>query len=516
MRHRTFSILAGALLVLAVSVSAMANPSGRLVVSLAETPPHLDSMIDTRVHINVVAQHIYEQLFANDVGFRPQPMLVDTWEFADEGRTWTFTLRQGVLFHNGDEVKVDDVEASFHRWTQISNIGRAYADASFEKVDDYTFRITSATPRATLLENLADVSQALLVLPKAIAEAAGTNPLTEDQWIGSGPFAFERLVPDESIVLRAFPDYVGRDEEPSGYGGGKVALVEVLEFRIIKDVPTRTAALRSGEVDIIPDGIPGTDKPTLEADPDVTVQVVPAVIKWGPMFNGASPVTGNHLVRQAIAAAMDHEELALAMVGGDPDLFDINPGIVFRNSFYYSDVGAATWNQNDLERASALLAEAGYAGEEVVIISTKASLVQDRFATVMQAQLQDIGMNVRVDWYDGATLREARTQPDLWDIIAFGWATNFNPGIYAQAYHCNSGSWTGLCEPGLDEYFDRAAAIIDLDERRAVYTEMQAAMHEEYVPYVYIGDFHALRAYRTGLTGVRPFKEFLAWGVATQ
>jgi peptide/nickel transport system substrate-binding protein len=163
-------------------------------------------------------------------------------------------------------------------------------------------------------------------------------------------------------------------------------------------------------------GISGSDRPTLEADPNIETAIIPGNQKWGPMFNGAdSSWSSNRLFRQAVAAAMDHEELGLGIVG-DPDLFDVNPGLSFRGTFFYSEAGSEAFNTRDQERARALLAEAGYDGEEIVFISTKARIFEDRMATVMQAQLQDVGINMRIDWYDLATLRQVRTVPEDWDI----------------------------------------------------------------------------------------------------
>lgn len=502
-----------ALVALTLAAGALAQ-GDRLVVALDATPPHLDVMSNTTLEVTEPSHHIYENLFNFDESFRPQPMLAERYEVNEDGSVWTITIREGVPFHDGSIMTIDDVQASFERWTQVSNLGRGLASAEFEVVDDRTFRLNLAEPRADLLDGLSDTSQAWVVIPAEIARAAGTDPISDPgQWIGTGPFRFDSMVPDQSILLRRFDDYAAREGEASGHGGRKEALVEELEFRIITDVPTRTAALRSGEVDVIASGVSGADKPTLEADPDIEVQVIPGFQKWGPMFNGASPIFEDPAMRRAVAASLDMEELALAMVG-DPELFDINPSLGFRGSLFYNEAGADSWNLADPDRARELAAEAGYGGEEIVIISTRANVFQDRMATVMQAQMEDAGFNVRIDWYDGATIRQVRTQPADWDIIPGGWGTTFNPAIYAQAFTCASGSWSGICHPELDELFTRASQIVDLEERAEVFEELQRQINEVYVPQAFIGDFMALRAYRADLEGVRPFKDFRAWGVS--
>ncbi|MEX2541240.1 MAG: ABC transporter substrate-binding protein [Trueperaceae bacterium] len=515
MRIRRFGLLAILLVAGAVTTSALAqaSPSGTLVVALDATPANLDQMSNTTLEVVFPAGHIYETLFAFDTSFRPQPGLVESYEVDETGSTWTFTLRQGVLFHNGDTMTVDDVEASYNRWRTTSQIARQWDDVIFERIDDNTFRLVSLTARGNMLFDLAQTSQALVISPAEVIEGVAANELTE--YIGTGPFMFDSMVPDQYVRVRAFPDYVSRDEPSSGRAGGKEALVEMVEFRIIKDVPTRVAALRAGEIDVVPAGISGSDRPTLEADPDITVQIVRGFQKWGPIFNGARPLGGNQVLRQAVAAVLDHEELALAMVG-DPDLFEIHPGLPIADSFFSSDVAADSFDQRDPDKARRLLEEAGYNGEELVIISTKSNVLQDKMATVMEAQLEEIGMNVRIDWYDGATIRQVRTQPDQWDIIPAGWGTTFDPAIYGQAFTCESGSWTGHCYPELDEIFERAAEAFDPGDRKEIYEELQRAMLEEFVPQILLADFHALRAYRSNLSGVQDYKDFIAWNVSKE
>lgn len=481
-----------------------------LVVALDATPPNLDQMSNTTLEVTFPASHIFEQLFDFDLSARPQPGLADSYTVEADGRIWNFTLRQGVRFHNGQEMTVDDVEASYDRWRGASQVARQWDDVTFERLGDHAFRLVSLSSRGNLLFDLTQSSQALVIMPADIARSAAPNELTT--YIGTGPFMFDALVPDEYVRLVRFPDYAARSEPRSGRSGAKEALVDAVEFRIIKDIPTRVAALRAGEIDVVPQGIPGSDRPVLDADPNVSVQVVRGFQKWGPIFNGARALGGNQLLRQAVAAALDHEEIALAMVG-DPDLFTVHPGLPVATSLFTSDIAAGSFDQRDPAKARELLAASGYSGEEVVIISTRSNVFQDRMATVMQAQLQDIGMTVRIDWYDGATIRQVRTQPDQWDIIPAGWGTTTDPAIYAQAFTCASGSWTGHCHPELDAIFARAASAFDPEARRQIYEELHVAMIETYVPQILLADFHALRAYRSDIADVQEYIDFYAWGV---
>jgi len=507
----TRRFLASAVVAAALAVGAAFAQSGTLVVALDATPANLDQMSNTTLEVTFPASHIFEQLFDFDVSGRPQPGLAESYEVDATGRTWTFQLRQGVLFHNGQEMTVDDVEASYDRWRVASQVARQWDDVIFERLGDYAFRLVSLSARGNMLFDLTQSSQALVIMPADIASAAAPNELTT--YVGTGPFMFDSMVPDEYVRLARFPGYVARSEPMSGRSGAKNALVDMVEFRIIKDIPTRVAALRAGEIDVVAQGIPGSDRPVLDADADVTVQVVRGFQKWGPIFNGQRPLGGNQLLRQAVAAALDHEEIALAMVG-DPDLFTIHPGLPVATSLFTSDIAAGSFDVRDQAKARELLAASGYAGEEVVIISTRSNVFQDRMATVMQAQLQDIGMNVRIDWYDGATIRQVRTQPDQWDIIPGGWGTTVDPAIYAQAFTCASGSWTGHCYPEIDEIYARAAAAFDSEVRRQIYEELHVAMIETYVPQILLADFHALRAYRSNVSGVQEYIDFYAWGVS--
>ncbi len=492
-------------------VQAAPARGSKLTVALDATPPHLDIMSVTFAEVSFPARHVFEQLFAYGRDFTPKPELAEGYTISPDGRVWTIRLRRGVKFHNGKEMTADDVMASIDRWRRVSSVGRSWTDVRHEKVDAYTIRLTASEPRGTIPNDLAGFTVALVILPKEVVESAPANELK--QYIGTGPFMFDAMVPDQYVRLKAFPGYVSRDEPADGMRGGKRALVETLEFRIIKEPATRLAALQSGEVDIIP-SVLGSDRRTVSGDQNITLTLLKPFQWFGYSFNFSRPLGGNLKIRQAIQAGIDHDEIGLA-VAGDRDLYRLDPALSAPESFFYSDVGKELFNQKDKAKARRLLAEAGYRGETIVIIATKAAVWSDRMATVLQKQLEEIGMKVQIDWYDGATLRQVRTVRDRWDITVAGWSTVTDPNVYKENWHSRSGSWGWYDIPELDIMMDAATRAVDLNARKRIYADMQRVFVDQ-IPMLKVFDLFGLRASRKSVKNLSPYKELVLWNASVE
>jgi peptide/nickel transport system substrate-binding protein len=452
------------------------------------------------------AHHIYETLFAWGADFAPKPMLAESYAISPDRKTWTIRLRRGVKFHNGKEMTADDVVASIDRWRKVSSIGRGWTDVKHEKADPYTIRLSSDQPRGVILSDFASTSVSLVIMPKEVADGAPANELK--QYVGTGPFQFDALVPDQVVRLKAFRNYVSRSDPPDGMRGAKRAMVETLEFRIIKEPATRVAALQSGEVHIVP-SVQASDRRTLRNDSNITLTLLNPYQWWGFGFNFTRALAGNLKIRQAIQAGIDHAELALASAG-EQDLYRLDPALSVVGTFYYSDVGKELFNQKDRAKARRLLQEAGYNNEPIVIVSTKANIIQDRMATVLHKQLEEMGMRVQTDWYDGATLRQVRTQRDRWDIIPVGWGTVFDPNVYSQNWHSRSGSWGWYNNREMDLAMDSAARSVDLNVRKRHYANMQRIFVND-IPMLKVFDLFSLRAARRSVQNVSPFKDLVVW-----
>ncbi|HET6522402.1 MAG TPA: ABC transporter substrate-binding protein, partial [Geminicoccaceae bacterium] len=211
---------------------------------------NLDTVWTTAAITANHAYMVYDTLFALDEDLQPQPQMVGDWSVSDDGLTYSFTLRDGLKFHDGSPVEAKDAVASIKRWSAKRADGMAMMDRaeSLEAVDEKTFVLKLKEkfgPTLTVLGN------PTLPLPVMREEEAMTDPNTQvTEMIGSGPFVFakDEWVPGSKVVYTKFEDYVPRDEPASGFAGGKVAKVDRVEWIYIPDTNTATQALMSGEV----------------------------------------------------------------------------------------------------------------------------------------------------------------------------------------------------------------------------------------------------------------------------
>src|SRR5499427_5957014 len=195
---------------------------------------------------------VYDTLFATDAKFQVQPQMVDKYELSADKMTYTFTLRDGLKFHDGQPVRSADCIASIERWAKRDALGQKLAEVtdSWKPVNDKIFTLKLKRPFPLTLEALAKPSSNVpFIMPERIAKTDASTNITEA--IGSGPYKFvkEEWVPGSKVVYIKNADYVPRKEPPSWAAGGKVAKVDRVEWIYIPDATTAVNALQAGEVD---------------------------------------------------------------------------------------------------------------------------------------------------------------------------------------------------------------------------------------------------------------------------
>jgi peptide/nickel transport system substrate-binding protein len=195
---------------------------------------------------------IYDTLFAFDASFKPQPQMVQSWSESADHLTWSFTLRDGLKWHDGQPVRAADCTASLARWMKRDVLGQAIAEALAEMkpTDDKSFTITLKKPFPLLLNGLAKISSSpAFMMPERVAQTDANTQISET--IGSGPYKFVKAewVPGSKAVFVKNADYVPRSEPPSWGAGGKVVKLDRVEWITIPDSATAANALNAGEVD---------------------------------------------------------------------------------------------------------------------------------------------------------------------------------------------------------------------------------------------------------------------------
>ena len=494
---------------LLISTNALAKAKGTLIAAISGSPPHLDVQANTTIEMVWPASHVYEQLFAWGADFAPEPMLAENYSVSADELTWTINLRKGVKFHNGSVMDADDVMASIERWREVSNTGKTWGETKVVKKDDHTIQIILEKPKGTMLNDLSQTSMALVIHPAEDIKGVPANELKS--FVGTGPYQFEKLIPDQSVILKAFPEYVSRGGKPNGMAGGKEALIENLEFRVIKEPSTMLAALLAGEIHVI-DTLQSTDVESVRKNPNVNTDLIKPRYWWGYSFNFARDLGANLYFRQAVQAAINHDEIAMS-VTGDESLYRLDCGISHLGTFWHSTLGCAgIWDVRDQEKAKRLLKKARYDGEELVVIGTKGNIFYDRMSTVLKAQLRAVGINVKIDWYDYATLRQVRNKKDTWDVLVGGWGTTFDPNVYKQAWYKGTGrGWADI--PELSIIMDQATEASDVNQRKYYYAELNRIVAEK-IPMIKVFDGFGVRAYRKEVSGYQEgYKMSNFWNV---
>src|SRR5712675_1291894 len=263
------------------------------------------------------AYMIYDTLFAIDEKLQVKPQMVDKWETSADGLTWTFTLRDGLEWHDGTPVTSEDCVASLKRWAARDSMGQklALSVQDYKIVDPKTFQIVLKQKFGPLLEAIGKPSVVVpFMMPKKIAE---TDAFTQiDNYIGSGPFIFKKdeWKPGEKLVYVKNPKYKPRSEPMSGLAGGKVVSVDRVEWVWIPDSETQLNALLNGEIDMI-ESVSYDHLPVLEKNKDIRVIALPTSNQYVFRLNWLQPPFNNKKIRQAATYALNQEEFLQANIG---------------------------------------------------------------------------------------------------------------------------------------------------------------------------------------------------------
>src|SRR5690606_34770031 len=261
-----------ATLAAAASTPALAD---KLTVVMASKLSVLDPVLTASHQTRNHAYMIYDTLLATDADNKVRPQMADKWEISPDGKTYTFTLREGLKWHDGAPVKAEDCVASIKRWAQQDKMGRQLMPLveSMNVIDDRTFNIVLTQPADVLAALAKPSGLPSFIMPKRVAETPAAQAITD--YTGSGPFKFVQaeFQPGVKTVYEKNTDYVPRNEPPSATAGGKVVKVDRVEWLTLPDPMTAVNALLEGEVDYL-ETVPFDLTPLVQSAPDVELRVL--------------------------------------------------------------------------------------------------------------------------------------------------------------------------------------------------------------------------------------------------
>lgn len=485
--------------------------NNELRVALSVSPPTIDLVKTSTTVALQVGWHIFEPLVTLDKDYKPTPMLAKSYEVSEDGKVITFTLREGITFHNGKALGVEDVISSLNRWKELSPNGKtALANATVSSKDNDKVIITLEKPSGTLLSSLAFPQQGAVIMPKEVIESATEEGVKE--YIGTGPFKFVEWKQDQYIHLKKFADYKALSEPANGLGGKKEAKVDHIYFHTVPDAATRVAGLQSGEYDFA-DELPFDNYGQLKGDSNLVTVVAKPQKYVGLIFNKKQGLFSNVAARQAVNAALDHEVIMMG-ISGNPDFFRLDHSLMFSEQPWHSEAGKEKYNQKNPELAKKLLADAGYNGEPVTIITTKDYDYIYKSSIMVKDQLEKIGVKVNFEIYDWPTMVSKRSDETKWNIFFTGFPTYTNP---VQTLYLDSrNKWPGWYNNSeMDALLDELRHTITFEEQKAVFEKIQTLFWDD-LPIVKLGDLHGLAAHRNYVKGYQYFMDSPFWNVSVQ
>lgn len=380
-----------------------------------------------------VVLHMVEGLVGYDAKGVTKPLLAEKIDVSQDGQTYTFKLRSGVKFHNGETLKAEDVVWSWKRYLDPKTNWRCLTDfdgriglkvESVTAVDPLTVAIRISEPSPLFLANIARSDCGMTaVVHRASVKADGTW----DKPIGTGPFKLGEWRQREYIHLTKFADYSNRGGSPNGYVGSKRPLVEEVRFIVISDPATAKAALMRGDIDVL-SRLPYGEASELKADANIDVTVKPGLAPTTFTIQTRDPLLSNLKIRQAVAAAINFDELVGSVTY---DLTKPNNSLVPMASPYYGDTQKKGFSY-DPARAKKLLQEAGYKGEKITIVTNKRNQSNFDTAIVLQSMLQSAGINSAVEVLEWGAQQD-RWQKGNYQIMAFGYSSRMDAALSYEA-----------------------------------------------------------------------------------
>jgi peptide/nickel transport system substrate-binding protein len=491
------ALRAGAVGVAVLAAAAsMAQAEGKSVtIGLTSDPSHLYPLAGEELSSNIMYYHLYDPLVkrAGDLSFGPG--LAESWENVDE-TTWRFNLRDGVTFHNGNAFTASDVVFTVEKARESIRPDLVANIASITAVDDTTVEITTPKPYAVLPNDLAE----LLVLDEEYTTATGDTDM-DLKPMGTGPYMLDQWIKEEKLVLKAF----------DGYWAGAPKIKEVT-FRPITNPATRTAALLTGEVDVIQD-LAVRDVDRVKKEGGFSVITRPSLLnvvlamdmrEESPTIEGKNPMTDQR-VRAAIAQAIDVDAINKIVMNGLA-----TPSDQYVPSSHIGHVDGMNFREMyplDIDGAKALMAEAGYAdGFTMTLDATNNRYVNDaQIAQALASMLAKINIDLQLNimpksnfWgYIRVPTENSSFIMSGWDVPSGDAGSMYGALFYSRGKkdgygQVNRGSYSNA---EMDALVDQADSTPKIEERDALLQQATKILMADVpmIPLHYEQDIYAAR-----------------------
>ncbi|KFL32774.1 peptide ABC transporter substrate-binding protein [Devosia riboflavina] len=511
----TMAALSGMLLA-GIAIPAHAQ-EGNLRIRINADIRSSDPGINRDANSDAVVAHVVEGLVGYKDDATVAPLLAKSVDVSADGLTYTFTLRDGVTFSNGEALTSEDVLFAWDRYTNPESGWRCLPDVNGEGVSHVTD--VSAPDASTVVFTL-EQPTALFLATLARADCGGTGIYhsssldAEGKWvapIGTGPFTFGEWRTGQFVELKANPNYSALEGARDGYVGDKTPLVETVRFVIVPDDSAAKAALYAGDVDVIPD-VNNADVPEFKADERIDLQSVPGMGLTALLFQTQDPLLGDVRIREALRLSLDLSEIADVVSEGQAKPSN---SVIPQPSSYFTEVQAQV-PARDLEKAKALLAEAGYKGEPITWLTTEFYPQLFSAAILVQAMAQEAGINIQIETLDWATLLDRYTN-GTYQAMSFTYSARLDPSL---SYDMVSGDKAAQPNKVWDsvegrDLMAKARVSSDPAERQAIFDQLEGMIRAD-VPLLVLYSGTRVSAAHAGVEGYATWPVGLprAWGVS--
>ena len=495
-------------LVIGSGIAVVGEPQYGGVFRIASTgePTTLDMMVTTAADTREPGKHVFETLFTPDASGAPTPLLVEAYEWNEDNTLLHLVLRQGILFHNGDEMTSSDVVASINRWGEHSGNGKLVFEsvASVTAVDEYAVDIAFTAVYPPTLRLLAEEQNGCIIVPAEIAERYGGEPIAPQDYIGTGPYEFNEWIPTVHISLVRFDGYTPLDGPADGMGGARIAYFDEIQFIPVPEAATRLAGLEVGEFDFLT-RISPDDFPLVERMSNARTLTY-AEPGYNLIILNTQSARVDMTLRQALLAALDVEPILTSAYGGE-DFFDASGYYYPEGNLFFTTAGLEYFDQANVDRAQDLAAQAGYDGEPIRYMTTTQYATHYDQGIIILSQWGKAGFNVDFQVMDYATLKTRRSDPELWDAFFTRFGYREDPAGQAFLNPTWPGWWDTAEKQASYEILQNS---LDDGERGAAWENIQRLIYEE-VPHIMLGKHVYTGALASRVSNFTDSIRFFAW-----
>jgi peptide/nickel transport system substrate-binding protein len=462
---------------------------------------------------NITRNHgfmVYDTLYGLDASLRPQPQMAAGHQIDDDGRTVTITLRDGLVFHDGEKVRAADAVASLRRWMKRNPYGQMLEPITGElaALDDSRLRFRLKKPFPLLFNALGSIANAAFVMPERIAATDPYKQISDPT--GSGPFRFNKQEFNSGSLV-VYERNAAYNPRPDGVvsltAGPKRVFFDRVEWRIITDAATSAAALQQGEID-------WWEQPTPElralfaTDKNIVVDLLdPNGLCGALRLNASQPPFNDKALRQALLPAVDQADFMMAIVGDDPRDWKKVGGVFTPGTPMANDTDAAKLTgPRDFGLAQKLMRQAGYKDQQMRLIGPTDILAPAAMTQVAADLFRRLGFNQDVALSDWGTVIQRRSNRE--PVEKAGWSalcTAFSsfdfadPAVHPLLRGNGAGGWFGWPTiPALESLRASWFDAPDTAARQMICAQIQHVALDE-VAYIPLGSFSSFTALRSNL-----------------